>query len=206
MPDYEKIAASVKPLKGVIPPDKAKAALEADRAKVEKTYLPLTHEKYQGLAAQRGYSQEAQRLERVHYTHDALIDVIMAHPGITQRELAKQFGYSENWISIVMGSDAFQAALAKRRDDLLDPFVIATVEERFRGLANQSINVIAEKLETSRSADLALKALDISAKALGFGSRAAGGQTNNTQFVIQLPPKSESAESWRISHSPKPAE
>ena len=99
-----------------------------------------------------------------------MIDVLIAEPTITQRELAKRFERSENWVSIIMGSDAFQAALAKRRDDLTDPFLIATIEERFRGLAPQSLQVIAENLEKTRNTDLALKALDISSKALGFGA------------------------------------
>lgn len=181
---------------------------EVTQRMLNRQYLPLNHEKYQGLAEAKGYAQgddfSGRRLQRVRYSHEAMIDVIIAEPTITQRELAKRFERSENWVSIVMGSDAFQAALAKRRDDLTDPFLIATIEERFRGLAQQSLQVIAENLEKSRNTDLALKALDISAKALGFGARAAGGPAVQNNFVVQLPPKIPDSSEWAKAHSGGP--
>lgn len=171
---------------------------------VNRTFLPLNHEKYQGIAESKGYSQETKRLLRVHYSHEAMIDVIIAEPTLTQRELAKRFDRSENWISIIMGSDSFQAALAKRRDDLTDPFLIATIEERFRGLAQQSLSVIAENLEKTRNIDVAFKALDISSKALGFGARQAPGAPIQNNFVVQLPPKMASSSEWAAAHAGGP--
>lgn len=205
--DYEKLADGVKipeteAKEPELSPDEAHNILRADRE-----YLPLTHPKYQGIATQKGYKQgeeySGHRLVRVHYSHEALIDVILAEPTLTQRELAQRFGRSENWISIVMGSDAFQAALAKRRDDVTDPFLVATIEERFRGLATQSLQVLAEKLEMTKSADLAIKALDISSKALGFGARTAGQTNVQNNFVVQLPPKIEDSGDWAAKHSGK---
>jgi hypothetical protein len=130
-----------------------------------------------------------------------MIDVIIAQPTITQNQLASQFGRTPGWISRIMGSDAFQAALAKRKEEIVDPFLTATVEERFRGLAIQSLDVLSEKLAATSNTDLALKSLDISVKALGFGARGPGNQQNN-QFIIQLPPKAASAESWAEEHAP----
>ncbi len=179
------------------------------QARANHIYLPVTHDKYQGIASDKGYKQgddfSGNRLQKVSYSHEAMIDVIIAEPTITQAELAKKFGRSQGWISVVMGSDAFQAALAKRRDDLTDPFLVATIEERFRGLADQSLQIIAENLEKSRNTDLALKALDISAKALGFGARAPGnGATVQNNFVVQLPPKIDSSSEWAKAHSGGP--
>ena len=121
------------------------------QARLNRVYLPASHDKYQGIASDKGYKQgedfSGNRLQKVNYNHEAMIDVIIAEPTITQNELAKRFNRSVSWLSIIMGSDSFQAALAKRRDDLTDPFLIATIEERFRGLAEQSLTVIAESLE-----------------------------------------------------------
>jgi len=187
MPDYEGIAGSVE-----IPAETA----------LQREFFPVTHPKYQGLAAEMGYNQEnGQRLQKVRYSHDAMIDVLLAEPTITQNALAKQFDRSVPWISRILGSDAFQAALAKRREEITDPFLVATIEERFRGLAYQSLEIISEKLESTKNVDLALKGLDISAKVLGFGARA-GGQTNQTQFIIQLPPKSSNSTEWAAEHGP----
>lgn len=162
--------------------------------------LPASHEKYQGLAEAQGYSQERGRIKRVHYSHDAMIDIIVLEPEISQGDLAQRFGYSEVWISRIMGSDAFQAALAKRRDEILDPFLVATVEERLRGLATQSLDVIAKKLQATQSADIALKALDISTKALGFGARDRQGGAIQNNFVIQMPGKAATAEEWASAY------
>jgi hypothetical protein len=200
MLDYEKIA------EGIMMPDGKEVPQEEvfETLRGERKYLPVDHDKYQGIATAKGYAQgedySGHRLVRTHYSHEAMIDVILANPTMTQRELAKQFSRSENWVSIVMGSDAFQAALAKRRDDVTDPFLVATIEERFRGLATQSLEVIAEKLEKSRNTDLALKALDISAKALGFGARGSGNSTVQNNFVVQLPSKMQDAAAWAEKH------
>lgn len=202
MIDYESIAAEVVTpgveAEGPNPsPDPAAPIFRESRE-----YLPLNHSKYQGIAEAKGYAQgddfSGNRLKRVHYSHEAMIDVIIAEPTITQNELAKRFERSVPWVSIIMGSDAFQAALAKRRDDLLDPFLVATVEERFRGLAQQSLQVISEKLEKTQNTDLAIKALEISSKALGFGARTAPGATTNTvnNYVALLPPVSASSSEW----------
>lgn len=187
--DYQKIAEGVE-----LPQGPAVEAVEKARE-----FLPLDHQKYQGIAEAKGYAQgeefSGNRLQRVHYSHEAMIDVILADPTITQRELAKKFDRSEGWISIVMGSDAFQGALAKRRDDLVNPELTATLEDRYRGLADQSLRILSEKLETTRNTDLALKSVEIAGKALGFGAR--GPQTvNNTQYVVALPPKAANNGEW----------
>lgn len=219
MIDYEKIAESVEVPGGpaVEPSRPAVFGLDMEfggegagasaepRPRAEREYLPLDHDKYKGIAGAKGYAQgddfSGNRLVRVHYSHEAMIDVIIAEPTITQRDLAKRFGRSESWTSIIMGSDSFQAALAKRRDDLTDPFLIATIEERFHGLAQQSLQVIAENLEKTRNADLALKALDISAKALGFGAKNSQGGVVNNSFVVQLPSKMTDSSEWAKAHS-----
>lgn len=202
MIDYEALAAGVKS-PGDPEPEAAPSPLP--RADIES--LPLNHPKYQGIAAAKGYAQgddfSGNRLQRVHYSHEAMIDVILAEPTITQGELAKRFNRTQAWISVVMGSDAFQGALAKRRDDLIDPFLVATIEERLRGLADQSLQIIAEKLDQSKNLDAAFKGLEIATKALGFGARNTGPTTNNN-FVVQLPPKIANAADWAAQHSGGP--
>jgi hypothetical protein len=205
--DYEKIAASVT-VPGAQETEQGDAPAEAEitaegSAQAVREFYPVDHPKYQGLAAAKGYDQSnpLTRLQSLRYTHEAMIDVIIAQPAIKQNELAKMFDKSVPWISRIIGSDAFQAALAKRREELTDPFLVATIEERFKGLAMQSIDILAEKLQLTQNADLALKALDVSAKSLGFGARNAGpGQTN--QFIIQLPPKAANASEWAEAHGP----
>lgn len=206
VPDYEKIAEAIEgvgvPADPPPPADGEEIPAEEVSARLPPVY-PLNHEKYQGIAAAKGYDQSYARLQRMHYSHEAMIDVIIAEPTIKQNELAAKFGKTVGWISRIIGSDAFQASLAKRREELTDPFLVATIEERMTGLAMQSIDVLVEKLEITKNADLAIKALDISSKALGFGAR--GGAQNNQQnnFTIVLPAKSENAEKWAAEQNMK---
>lgn len=138
-------------------------------------------------------------VKRIHYTHDAMVDLIISKPDISGGELAKFFGYSEAWISRVVCSDAFNARLAERRTKDVEP-IIHTFEERLKGLAGQSLDILTEKLATVKSADLALKCLELGTKALGYGAR----QTNvavQTNFVVALPGKAEDAGTWSKSYS-----
>lgn len=200
MPDYEKIAESVE-----LPDGTFSRVIPAEElATASREVYPVNHPKYQGLAAAKGYDQSnpQSRIQSLRYTHEAMIDVIIAHPEVKQNELAKMFDKSVPWISRIIGSDSFQAALAKRREELTDPYLLASIEERFKGVVHQSLEIIAEKLQSTQSVDLALKSLDVGVKALGYGARSAG-PTQNNQFVIQLPPKSANSTDWVDEHGAK---
>lgn len=146
----------------------------------------------------QGTVSAANSIARVKYTHDAMIDLIIANPGMSQGQIASHFGYTQAWVSRVFNSDAFQARLAVRKEDLIDPVLTASMEEKLKALASTSIDVVLNKITTTQNADLALKALDITSKALGFGARAAPAQTN--QFVVMLPPKTANSEDWASNY------
>ena len=114
----------------------------------------------------RGY------LEKVRYSHDAMIDVMIAQPRITQNELGLRFGYTAGWVSTIQSSDAFRMRLEARREELVDPLIRVSIEERFKALTARSLQVLQEKL--SKPIDqvpdqLALKAAELGAKSLGLG-------------------------------------
>lgn len=193
-PNYEEIAESVE----IGEPDEV---ILEDGKLPEREIVPEDDPRFQGIASARGYDQTNGRLRVVHYSHDAMIDIIIANPSLKQNELAQMFGKSVPWISRIIGSDAFQAALAKRRADLTDPYLVASIEERFKGVVTQSLDIVAEKLEKDKNIDLALKTLDVGVKALGYGARGGGNQQTN-QFIIQLPPKMQDADEWASDHGP----
>lgn len=110
-------------------------------------------------------------IAKTSYSHDALIDIILANPAITQNELAQQLGYTPGWVSQVIGSDAFQAALAQRKEQIVDPLLRGAVEESFKGLVLQSMQKLREKLEANPSDQLVLETFKNASRALGYGSR-----------------------------------
>lgn len=138
-------------------------------------------------------------IARVRYTHDAMIDLIVTNPAMSQKELAKHFGYTDAWISRIFASDAFQARLAARKEELVNPVITASVKERIEGLAMQSLEIISQKLEATQNPDLALKAFELSTKAAGYGARQDKVQVQNN-FVVALPPKVEDPTAWAAKH------
>lgn len=140
--------------------------------------------------------RETAVLAKIRYSHDAMIELIIAEPHISQNALAARFGYSPAWISNIIASDAFQARLAERRDEVINPELRATIEERFRALVRQSLNVLQEKLTQPQvDPELALKAAELGTRALGYGARDRQSATQ-VNFVVQLPAKADSPEAW----------
>ena len=116
-----------------------------------------------------------QAIQRVSYSHDGMINLIIAHRGISQNQIAAHFGYSASWVSQVMSSDAFQARLAERAAEIEDPTIRATVEEGLKGLITRSVEIIKEKLKGEASSipdNLAIRTLELSTRALGMGAKA----------------------------------
>lgn len=130
-------------------------------------------------------------IAKLRWTHDMIIDVILEHPEWDQRQLANHFGYSDTWVHMVIQSDAFQAKLAERRDEILNPEIRSNIEERFKALAQHSLAVLHKKLENPNVSDnLALRSVELAAKALGLGARQQA-PTANVQVAIVVPPKAE---------------
>ena len=114
-------------------------------------------------------------IAKIRYSHDAMIDCIIENPAVSQNRLAEIFGYTPAWVSLVMSSDAFKERLEQRRGEIVDPALRASIEERFKALVTRSLEVLQEKLAAPASVvpdNLALKAMELGAKALGLGGNA----------------------------------
>ncbi len=142
-------------------------------------------------------------IAKLSYTHAALVDMIVANPSISQAELARHFGFTQGWLSRILRSDAVREMLAARKNELVDPAIIASIEKNMEALAQRSIDVLMEKLELPNvSADIAAKALEISSRALGYGAQKTGVNIQQN-FVVAMPPKSVDGASWVGEHSPR---
>lgn len=140
-------------------------------------------------------------IDKVRYTHDAIIDEILIDPAISQGELSRRFGYSQAWMSIIVNSDAFKLRLAERKGELVDPKIVATVEQRLEGVANRALDKLLDRLESQ----VPLKPMELVAMAkLGAGDRAnrpaQAPQTNNL-YVFTAPAVPASSAEWLSSSS-----
>lgn len=134
-------------------------------------------------------------IQTVRYTHDGMIDMMLAEPELSQRALAARFGYTESWISTIINSDAFQARLAARRAEIVDPTLQLTLEDKWRGLTARSVEVLMKKLDRPVDAipdNLVLKAAELGAKVLPPGKGGnqlddgVGGLTALAANLIKL--------------------
>lgn len=113
------------------------------------------------------------RREKVNYTHADMVDFIIANPGVSQNAIALRYGYTAGWVSQMLSSDALQEMLAARRKEISDPVLIASLEERFRGLTIRSIEVLMAKLDAPVvEASVAVRCAELGAKSLGLGGHA----------------------------------
>jgi hypothetical protein len=104
---------------------------------------------------------------KLKYTHEAMIDLIIAEPTVTNKELATIFDYSEEWISHIRCADSFQSRLAERKALLVDPAIKRSIEDRLAGVTVKAIDRIQEVLDgPDASASFALDALGIAATGL----------------------------------------
>lgn len=111
---------------------------------------------------------------RPNYTHDALMDMMLAHPELNQNQLAAHFGYSPSWLSSIICTDSFQSRYAERRKALMDPIVAAEIEKGFQVMVVRSQAILMEKLNQPASAipdQLALRAFELSTRAAGYGAK-----------------------------------
>lgn len=134
-------------------------------------------------------SGAARGIQKITYTQDAMINLILANPAISQNELALHFGYTASWVSQVIASDAFQQRLKERAKELIDPSILESIENQFKGLVSRSLDILREKL--NKQADqipdqLALRTLELSSRALGYGARAETLQKTEVNVEVHL--------------------
>lgn len=113
-------------------------------------------------------------ITKVRYTHDAMINLIIDNPCVSQNQLAAHFGYSPGWVSQIIASDAFQARLAERTGELVDPTIRQDVETRFKAMVIRSLEILQAHLNKSDLEVpplLALRAMEVSSRAAGYGAR-----------------------------------
>ena len=112
-------------------------------------------------------------IQKLRYSHEAMIDVLIAQPWIKQNELARIFDKSASWISTILCSDLFQSKLAQRRDELVDPEVRFCIKTQMEGLHARSMEILREKLDKDSEQvpdQLALQVLKTTSQGLGMGA------------------------------------
>jgi hypothetical protein len=106
--------------------------------------------------------------------HDAMVDLVIARPSITTDEIAQHFGYSPSWITVIITSDRFKDKLADRREEVIDPVLMASLEEKIKAVTDKAVEIILAKLQKAPdklSDQFVMRAAEFGAKSLGLGQK-----------------------------------
>lgn len=138
-------------------------------------------------------------IEKVSFTHEALILWLLENPHRALRDCAAFFGYSQSWLSQIIHSDAFQEQLHKRQDEL----AILTglnIRAKLRGATDIALEGLTRKLEKTEDPEFLLDATDKLLHRMGYApasARAVGTmniQQNNTSITHNVVSASDLAE------------
>lgn len=129
------------------------------------------------------FTRDRVQLGRLSITHEAVMDWLLCNPGRGQmRDCAEHFGFTRAWLSSMVWSDAFQAKLADKKEELFAASVIP-VREQINGIALRAMDRLAEKIEETEDGKFLLDTADKMLHKLGYAPKVdlAPGVTSNTQ-------------------------
>lgn len=110
---------------------------------------------------------EGHGIQKVGYTHEALINWMIENPDQYQRAAALYFGVTEGWLSKIVNSDAFRLQLAKRQEAVFS-VIAAGIPEKLREATGLSLDKLTDKLRATSDGGFILDAADTLLKASGF--------------------------------------
>jgi len=137
------------------------------------------------------------------YTHKAMMDLVLANPTMPIEDLAEYFGVTKAWAKKVTMSDAFQAVLDKRREEIINPVIVESVTEKIRGLTNNTLDMLNHRVELGivKTPEL------IEIAKIGLTSQGlldtSDKVVNNNQFVVAMPNKIADADQWAEQVKPE---
>lgn len=130
-----------------------------------------------------------QQVKDLSHTHEQVINWLILNPHLKLRECADHFGYTQSWLSTLIHSDAFQAQLKSRQEQVFAQ-VAGSIPEKLAAAADVAIEKLSEKVEKSEDPEFILDAFDKILHRAGYAPASAknpGGNTvNNTLNVFQV--------------------
>jgi hypothetical protein len=124
-------------------------------------------------------------IQRVSHTHNAIMDYMLANPGVNLGSIAAHFGYTQPWLSCIIHSDAFQSLLKDRQDTIFHHTVMP-IREKMLGVASQALDRIAERIPIETDLGVLTKTASTVLDRLGFGTQQAAVVINNTVNNTQV--------------------
>lgn len=113
-------------------------------------------------------------IQKLNYSHEAIIDWLIANPDRNQGDCAEDFGLTQAWLSRVVNSDMFQVKyqerLAQKRERLDEELAY-----KLSDLANKTVGAVRRRIDSGACSDKFLgDTMDRTLAALGFTQDSKG--------------------------------
>ena len=114
-------------------------------------------------------------IKRVSVKHEAIMEYMLVNPAAPLREVAAHFGVTQAWLSTIIHSDAFQAKLSEKKDDLFSATIVP-LREKMLGLAHMGVEKLGDAMEHASpisDKDFIADTTDNILKNLGYSPKSA---------------------------------
>ena len=130
------------------------------------------------------------RIKKVNWWHEAIIDWMLAHPEERLYDCAAYFNKTQPWISSIINSSMFKELLAQRK--LMHAHMISlTLTEKLESIAHKTLDALEESLEVERkkgtiSVGCARDTAEMALRSLGYSSRSPAALNINVGHNSQV--------------------
>lgn len=128
---------------------------------------------------------ESAQIQKVSPRHEAILNYLIANPTVKKAEVAAQFGVSQAWLSTIIHSDAFQAKLRARQEEVFEVAVLSGIEDKLLGVAHQAAERLGELLPLQDNVRDISDTMDKALKSLGYGRAPVIQQNINNNYGEQ---------------------
>lgn len=129
--------------------------------------------------------------------HEAVIDMMIADPTLTQKDIAARLNKTEGWLSIVRNSDGFKKLYAERKAEIVDPLLIASTEDRLTAVVDRASEEFLRRVDLGQVANKDLvAAMRAGTAALGMGGSSSPTMQQNL-YVIPAPSHPHTIDAWK---------
>lgn len=121
------------------------------------------------------------QVERLTPRHDLIIDFLIANPTMKMSDVARTFGVTPPWLSVIIHSDIFQAKLAEKQEVF---FIRSTqsIKEKLETLAHLAIDDMIDRVEVQSDINNVREIAKVALDRIGF-SPARGPVVGGNQYV-----------------------
>lgn len=113
----------------------------------------------------------AREVSKLSHVHESIINWLVLNPGRSMRQCADNFGYTQPWLSSLVNSDIFQAALRERQIEVAVR-VAQNIPAKLAAVADIALDKLADKVAESEDAEFLLDAADRTLHRMGFAPQS----------------------------------